>query len=235
MKADRSAEEWEEFADALAFLGNSLLLPISMTAPVGLDPAFWASFHGFDDEAVSSAAEGLCAWIAERFGSSAEQLVRDVSVEYTRLFVGPPAPLAPPWETMNGAAETSVGFGEATFQMKQLIRDAGLAFVGQNRQYEDHMGIELLYASELARRIAAGESGERLDADGALRENGEGPAAAAPPALPVHSVTPEQLRTFLADHPLKWIGTLKERVAEAAPDGYYLCLLQLADALMRAL
>lgn len=232
MKADRSAEEWEEFADALAFLGNSLLLPISMTAPVGLEPAFWASFHGFNDEAVSSAAEGLCAWIAERSGSSAEQLVRDVSVEYTRLFVGPPAPLAPPWETMNGAVETNVGFGEATFRMRQLLREVGLAADGRSRQYEDHMGIELLYASELARRIAAGKSGARLGADGPLRESGEGLAVAAPP---VHSADPEQLRTFLADHPLKWIGTLKERVAEAAPDGYYLCLLQLADALMRAL
>lgn len=80
-----------------------------------------------------------------------QQALTDVAVEYTRLFVGPPSPAAPPWETMYRAGGTSVGFGEATFHMRQLLREHGLELSNEDRQYEDHMGIELLLLSGLCR------------------------------------------------------------------------------------
>ena len=46
---------WKILSEAYAFIGNSLLKPMTMTSTVGLDPAFWEAFPSFDDEAVAEA------------------------------------------------------------------------------------------------------------------------------------------------------------------------------------
>ena len=50
---------WKTLSEAYAFVGNSLLRPMTMTSPVGLDPAFWKAFPVFDDNAVAVDA-GAC-------------------------------------------------------------------------------------------------------------------------------------------------------------------------------
>lgn len=150
-------DEFEVLADAYAFLGNSLLRPMSQTAAVGLSADFWKAFPDFGSEAVADAVSELAAWAESGSDVAESDRVRDVSVEYTQLFVGPPKPAAPPWETMNRAEGVTVGFGEPTFQMRQLLSDVGLELSNENHQYEDHMGIELLYLSELCRRAGEGE------------------------------------------------------------------------------
>ena len=45
---------WKTLSEAYAFIGNSLLKPMTMTSTVGLDPAFWEAFPSFDDEAVAA-------------------------------------------------------------------------------------------------------------------------------------------------------------------------------------
>lgn len=211
-----AAETSGLMADACAFVGNSLLRPLSQTADAGLDPAFWAVFPDFGSADVAAAADELARW-AERDGAdgrSRDERVRDVSVEYTRLFIGPPKPLAPPWETMNRADGVTVGFGEPTFEMRRLLGEAGLELSNENRQYEDHLGIELLYLSELCRRAA-----EAVDA-------GEGAAAAERLAA---------ARAFAVSHPLAWVDALSAQVRAAEPDGYYVRLLALTRALLARL
>ena len=46
---------WKTLSEAYAFVGNSLLRPMTMTSPVGLDPAFWKAFPVFDVYAVARA------------------------------------------------------------------------------------------------------------------------------------------------------------------------------------
>ena len=90
---------WKTLSEAYAFVGNSLLRPMTMTSPVGLDPAFWKAFPVFDDNAVARAVEACACYAegaAQRTGAGEDGPQR-VSVEYTRLFVGPPSPAAPPW------------------------------------------------------------------------------------------------------------------------------------------
>ena len=55
---------WKTLSEAYAFIGNSLLKPMTMTSTVGLDPAFWEAFPSFDDEAVAEAV-AACARYAE--------------------------------------------------------------------------------------------------------------------------------------------------------------------------
>ena len=127
---------WKTLSEAYAFIGNSLLKPMTMTSTVGLDPAFWASFPTFDDAAVAEVV-AACARYAEeaaRRAEAGEDEPQRVAVEYTKLFVGPPSPAAAPWETMYRGQDVTVGFGQATFEMRELLRAAGLEVRNENNQ-----------------------------------------------------------------------------------------------------
>ena len=206
----RDATTWTNYAEALAFVGNSLLAPMNQTDTVGLDPEFWASFPDFDDAGVKAALEACkdFARSARQFTADGGDAVTRASVEYTKLFVGPPRPAAAPWETMyrGGGAEVTVGFGQATFEMRELLRQAGLEVSNENNQYADHIGIELLYASVLCSRLAEADDG----------------------------TTREALSVFVSTHPLAWIGKLQAAVSEAEPHGYISALLTLGQALLNS-
>ena len=204
---------WKTFSEAYGFLGNSLLKPMTQTPTIGLDPTFWEAFPTFGDDAVAEAV-AACASFAQAAG---EDGVEGVAVEYTRLFVGPPSPAAPPWETLYRAEGATVGFGEATFQMRALLRDAGLELSNENHQYEDHMGIELLYLCEMCRRQAE-KPAPTL----------EGEAIEEPAAAPDEAA----LVAFINDHPLSWIEPLRERIMQAYPDGYLLGIVTLAERIL---
>ena len=212
----RDAATWTNYAEALAFVGNSLLAPMNQTGTVGLEPEFWASFPSFDDVHVAVALEALEGYAnaAQQSAAEGDNPVQDASVDYTKLFVGPPRPAAAPWETMYrpGSEGATVGFGQATFEMKALLRDAGLEVSNENNQYADHIGIELLYASVLCTRLA------EADGDAAAQEELE-----------------KKLESFLQIHPLTWIDKLQAAVAETAPASYIACVLALAQALLASL
>ncbi len=208
--SNKSAEGWRTYAEACAFLGNSLLRPMSQTSEIGLDPAFWDAFPDFGCAEVRAAANA-CRDFAESLASMEPgRAVQQVSVEYTRLFVGPPSPAAPPWETMYRSADATAGFGEATFEMRRLLREAGLQLSNENNQYEDHMGIELLYLSVMSGRVA-----DAIEA-----------AGDAGPLI-------REVGSFAEERPLSWVWPFRERVGEAFPGGYFSCLLQLAEMLLR--
>ena len=138
---------WKILSEAYAFIGNSLLKPLTMTSTVGLDPAFWEAFPSFDDEAVAEAV-AACARYAEgavQRAEAGEDEPQRAAVEYTKLFVGPPSPAAAPWETMYRGENVTGGFGQATFEMRELLRGAGLEVRNVNKQYEDKLGMERLY------------------------------------------------------------------------------------------
>ena len=216
---DRTGEDWINYAEGLAFVGNSLLAPMNQTGTVGLEPEFWANFPDFGSADVTKALEVLEAYAkdAQTYAESGEDPVQRASVEYTKLFVGPPRPAAAPWETLHRGEGATVGFGEPTFAMQRLLREAGLEISNENNQYADHIGIELLYASVLCTRIAEalGESGADEDGEAA--------------------VTPDTLSAFVHEHPLGWIDRLIVAVDESACGGYIADLLQLAKALLQTL
>lgn len=205
------AEEipWKTLSEAYAFLGNSLLKPMTMTSTAGLDPAFWEAFPAFEDESVAASAASLARYAeaaAQRAGEGEDEVQR-VAVEYTRLFVGPPSPAAAPWETMYRGQDVTVGFGQATFEMRELLREAGLEVKNENNQYEDHMGIELLYLSTLCAGADAGEGDDAAAASGAIVE-------------------------FIEKHPLAWAEAFRARIAETASEGYFDLLVGLTKTVL---
>lgn len=235
---------WKELSEVYAFVGNSLLKPMTQTSDVGLEPAFWEAFPTFGSSEVAGVCAALAAYALaarEAAASDGRDAVECCAVEYTRLFVGPPRPAAAPWETMyrGGAAVggATVGFGQATFEMRALLREAGLEVKNENNQYEDHIGIELLYLSALCARAAEGE-------EGAVEEKAA-PATTDPSAAAAATVAEAEslsvaegsaagkVASFIEAHPLAWLSSLRAAVEDAVPDGYFSHLLALADALLR--
>lgn len=212
----RDAATWTDYAEALAFVGNSLLAPMNQTGTVGLEPAFWESFPSFDDVHVAVALEACEAYAAaaQQLAAEGGNSVQQASVEYTKLFVGPPRPAAAPWETMYrpGSEGATVGFGQATFEMRALLREAGLEVSNENNQYADHIGIELLYASVLCERLA------QADDDAEARDE-----------------LVEKLKGFADEHPLAWVGKLQAAVAAVEPAGYIAAMLELGRALLASI
>ena len=117
-----SAHEWTDYAQALAFVGNSLLMPMNQTETMGLEPAFWEAFPCFDNDQIASALEilGCYAQDAQQALAEGGNPAQQASVEYAKLFLGPPRPAAAPWETAHrpGVNDPHVGFGPATFEMR---------------------------------------------------------------------------------------------------------------------
>ena len=207
-KATSAQTDWALHADLYAFLGNSLLAPLRPDAAVGLDPAFWDAWAcDGENEHVRNGISTLKKHTACLACVPLEQAVQQVNVEFTRLFIGPPKPAAPPWETLNRNPEATCGFGEATFAMRTLLREAGLCVQNENHQYEDHLGIELLYLSERCRAFAQREPS--FEEETAVRE-------------------------FVQKHPLAWIPTFHARIRTAAPHGYFDGLVELAWGLLEA-
>lgn len=263
------------YAEVFAFLGNSLLSPVSQTPTVGLDPSFWEEFPTFDSAKVQEEVVGLIDWskaltqshsqsnsehslefnsgqnfnsnyehdlegnFEQNFDSSYESVsqsdagntldpVTALSVEYTRLFIGPPSPAAAPWETFYRNEEVTSGFGHATIEMRDALRSAGLQVSNKNNQYEDHIGIELLYVSHLCSSTQQFEPNAQTS-----------PAQTSPSLVGEASSLNEELSgediEFIKVHPLSWIGKLQEKVRLSASQSYYDHLLGLSKALLESL
>ena len=139
-------------AERFAFLGNSLLRPMGSGTACGLNEGFWEAFAaGLGRAGFLGAARSALGRLAaharrEADAATADEAVLRIAQEHARLFVGPPKPAAPPWETMYAQPGRigAVGFGRATFAMQDLLRAAGLRMAGESNQYADHLGIELL-------------------------------------------------------------------------------------------
>lgn len=294
--SELSGETWEELSQAYAFLGNSLLKPMTQTSCVGLTSEFWQAFPDFGSAEVRDALDALACYADNVLADAAKALANEASdkleplgkgaacaeepgkleafskskaagefdadivaaaplavldesaaqavfnkavehaaVEYTHLFVGPPSPAAPPWETMNLHEGATVGFGEPTFQMRALLREAGLELSNENRQYEDHMGIELLYLSELCRRcsqVCSGKCEGQVDGELESVACAESSASGADASVTAPAANAASIARFIEEHPRVWIDAFAKRVSESYPDGYFAHLLACIRALL---
>lgn len=191
--------EYDVLANAYEFLGALLLKPASQAPAVALDPQFWVAFTAFASEDVVAAANALVDFASAK--QADEKAVEEISVEFTRLFIGPPKPAAAPWESFYRGEDVKNGFGPATFAMQEVLRELGLKVSGENNQYADHIGIELFALAQMCRKV-----------QGAADE--------------------ERIKAYLAERPLGWVASLKDAVAACEPDGYYVRVIALAQALM---
>lgn len=214
--------QWEAYGCAYAFAGNELLVPMNRSGErAGLDPCFWETVPVADNDHAFNGASRLRAY-AERARSAAHETPEGLaysddshvpgvlasSVEFAHLFIGPPKPAVDPWETLQDPRnERHIGFGSATRDMRRLLAQEGFQLADGKRQYEDHMGIELLFASALCDKVCSARADARDDAE-------------------------EQAISFIKVHPLRWMDRFRSRVEEERPEGYYAPLLEYAQGML---
>ena len=112
---------------------------------------------------------------------------------------------------MQSIVACSQSSDRATFEMRELLREAGLEISNENNQYADHIGIELLYASVLCTRFAEADGDTVAQAELATK-----------------------LSSFVQEHPLSWIDKLISAVEASKPNGYFAAILSLGKALLSA-
>lgn len=213
VKRQLESDQWRAYSEVYAFVGNELLLPMNRSGSLqGLDPSFWGQAPVPGNEKGRHGLQRLGAYAQEASRVPADSEDPNVpgmlgaSVEYAHLFIGPPKPAADPWETTNDPRNTDkVGFGNATLAMKRLLAEEGLELAGQGNQFEDHMGVELLYLSALCDKCAQN---------------------------PSDSKTAGKAAWFIKAHPCFWMARFRKNVDAARPDGYYSALLEYVDGVL---
>lgn len=220
-------QTWQQLKSTYAFLGNSLLAPMSQTDTFGLDPRFWEEMPSFEDADLSRYLDDLAKFASavQEGSASLEDVVTNLSVEWTHLFIGPPEPTCSPWETYYRREGVRSGFGAATFEMRDVFRKLGYGAAGQNNQFEDHVGFELLAMSLLC-QAASRVSPDSADLSEEVR------ALRAEQGLDERVVSAAYVLEVLRQHPAWWVGRLAQTVAEESPGGYYALLLAYAARLL---
>lgn len=202
-----NAKKLEELGWAFAFIGNSLLKPMNQTSALGLEPVFWESFPSFDNAVVTEGINTLTAYGNLAHEIDEEQAISQCSTELTDLFInGGSDDFVAPWETVESGCETAVGFGKATIDMRDKLKTQGLTVGACGNQFEDHIGVELLYLASLCEKVAANE----LDI----------------------AAWSQNVNAFFEAHPILWVEDLSNKVHNVRPNGYIDGLLSIAKGLL---
>ncbi|HWI61998.1 MAG TPA: molecular chaperone TorD family protein [Symbiobacteriaceae bacterium] len=150
---------------------------------------------------IQQGAAELAAYLADPGSGGYDQLLWD----YTRLFIGPAALPAPPYESAYRSADRLL-FQQETLDVRQAYREYGLGAEKLGSEPDDHIGLELQFLYETCRLAA-----ER---------------AAAGDLAGVDQVLRDQQR-FLDDHLLRWAADFAADVAASAQTGFYRGMAQL--------
>ena len=165
----------------------------ALSAAAGLLPSGPAGWHSYFDE-----------WRRHLRAGTVDGLVKELVVEYTRLFLGPDVLLCPPY----GSVYQDGGqvMGPSTIDVVQRYRTEGLQTSAGWAEPADHICMELAFMAHLAGRCSAGSRGHDDDVAEALLS--------------------EQAR-FLRQHLLRWAPFFAAHVSEftSAPLYQFLAVL----------
>ncbi len=138
----------------------------------------------------------------EFFSLKDEDIIEDLAVEYTRLFMGPGKHI-PPYESIHH--ERNDGdwgrlWGASTVEVQKFIETAGLKYKDDFKELPDHICVELEFMQKVIKK-------ER-DA----WENGDGDRA-------LYCLKMEKM--FIDDHLIKWVPRFCSKVVSEAELPFY--------------
>lgn len=115
------------------------------------------------------ALSGLMALQSELGARDQAELLKELRVEYARLFIGPGHPAVQPYETFydpKQSAETTplLMVSPAAMAVEQAYLDAGLAMSSNRREPPDHFAVELEFSYYLSKKESDAWA-ERANAD----------------------------------------------------------------------
>jgi TorA maturation chaperone TorD len=92
----------------------------------------------------------LQEWAAEMLNDERGGVYAALRDDYTRLFIGPDKVLAPPWGSVYFSKDRLI-FQEQTLQVRNWYRRFGLVSDKLHQEPDDHIGLEMIFLSNLAR------------------------------------------------------------------------------------
>jgi TorA maturation chaperone TorD len=137
--------------------------------------------------------------VGEDFATGDAKAVLDsLAIDYTQLFHGPIARIAP-YEGMQTEKDAQL-MGAAAHAVRAFLAEAGFEVLREGGEFPDHVSVELAFMSELAQR--AGDAAEVGD------------------AIVMEKAVSLQ-RRFLAEHLGRWAGRFAGDVSGTATTPFY--------------
>ena len=145
---------WQEYSQAFAFLARIINYPPDIEMIEELQELSFESDVSQNDLDTHPAYQSITGYFEDKKEISMDELLRQLSVDWTRLFrgvskgYGPP----PPYE---GIYREKDGLGLKIIQeVEQAYLKYGLVISGEQRDRPDYLGYELNFAKFLCEQIA---------------------------------------------------------------------------------
>jgi putative dimethyl sulfoxide reductase chaperone len=204
----------------LGLLAKGLFRPTLELAEELRSGAFIGDLRGIvstEEPAMASALGTLDAFAEHLKGIEPDEARLALEVDYNRLFVGPSALLAPPYEsfyetTEHGDSERGSLRGRSERAVNAEYLAHGLAMPEGFIEFPDHIAVELEYLSHLASQEA--DAWERGDESAAV------------------SLQEDQDR-FRAQHISRWIEPFSANVSDGAKTTFYPAVTSLVHEMVR--
>ena len=164
-----------------------------------------------EGDAAEEALGLLRAWNDGCATPFSEGDYRNLSTDYTALFVGGKRVAAPVWESVYFNKDRMV-FQHETFEVRAMYARWGLAVDALGHEPDDHLAYELLFLGHVL-----GQAADAAEAGDGARE-----ARALADAV-----------SFAVCHPLTWVGTWRTRVERAGAGDFYRGYAALVEAALR--
>ncbi len=150
-------------------------------------------------EPVIQACAELSGYLTTMQDRPTESVLEEVSLEYTRLFVGPGPPLAYPYESVYRTPGGRV-MGDCTLEILQMYQEEGLYPEVSYKDLPDHIAMEMEYMAYLCQKE---EEAKQEGNDDAVRAYGE------------------KERRFLDVHLASWVPQFCARIIKVTSLPFY--------------
>ena len=141
----------------------------------------------------------LGKWMDEIDNKITTENIKDIQVDYTRLFTGMLKVPVAPWESIYFNEEHLL-FQEQTLDVRSWYGRFGLELEKKHKEPDDHIGLELSFVGHLAQKaLLALESGDENAFNQIL----------------------DAKQDFLSQHPLVWIPTWCDQIIIHANTDFY--------------
>lgn len=177
------------------------------------DEVFAEAPFGAEQAEIQQGLQLLQQWSAHNHAGISAQERKALENDRLRLLIGMGKVLAAPWESVY-FSELRLVFQKETLQVREWYARYGLQAERINQEPDDHIGLELIFVSQLATRAAqALEQGETQAAEELLQAEDQ----------------------FLTQHLLRWGPTFGRLVIEHAATDFYRGLGHLVRGTLLAL
>lgn len=193
-------------------------------------------------QVANEAAGELQAWLAGAdTPEGVRELAREVHLDRSYLFYMIGQSRTSPYESVYRTDDATM-FGPTTFEVRERYAECGLAFEGNAKEPDDHLGLELAFLARLLEWAAGGSAGEGIE-DSKLvdpeRGAESGAEAAGSVCDEVLGVSPqqalEQAKSFLSEHVLVFAPLYLANVRKQARSPFYRAIAAMVAATLESL